>query len=78
MCRDVGVFLAGIGESTDPLTLLSQGDVAENVVSSVDDLSRRLSDTIGLDLDLKLVAPLAVGAVGLRQILVGGLGQVSG
>ncbi len=78
MVRDLGIFISTVEESTEEVPIVGQEDIGERFVSTVDDLDRRLSAAVGRNVDLKLIAPLAVGAVGLRQVIVEGLGQTSG
>jgi hypothetical protein len=75
MIRDVGLVVVRAGEAVEAPPDSSS---VQEVASAVGDLDRRLSAAIGRDVDLRLVAPLAIGALGVRQIVVEGLSQASG
>jgi copper chaperone CopZ len=80
---DVGLLLGGVLEAGgDELPDLggSESDgrghskTAASVVDTVSDLDRRLSQLTGRRVDLKLVFPVALGAIGLRSAIVNGIG----
>jgi copper chaperone CopZ len=81
--EDVGLLLGSVlGAGGDELPDLGdsgngeQGHstTAKSVVDTVNDLDRRLSELTGRRVDLKLLFPLALGAIGLRSAIVNGIG----
>jgi hypothetical protein len=81
ICGDIGLIVrdlaAGLGEEVPELgTNGAEGHstTARSIIDSVDDLDRRLSRLTGRRVDLRLLFPLTLGALGLRQVLRGGLG----
>jgi hypothetical protein len=79
MIYDLGVVVRNLEEATEGLGPLTESNGTEkNLIATVDDLDRRLSAATGKNIDLKMVLPLAVSSVGLRQLIVEGLGDTSG
>jgi len=79
MCRDVGVVVSGLAEAeVEPVGAVSAGDPLKEINRAIVDLDRRLSNVTGEKLDLRLLGPLLLGALGTRQLVVGGLGSISG
>jgi hypothetical protein len=78
MCYDVGVIVGGLvgGESDLPELVLNGS--GKDLVEAIDDLDRRLGAGSRWRVALELVVPLIVGAIGVRQLVVYGLGQASG
>jgi hypothetical protein len=80
MLRDCGVVaeetLAALGEEVPGDT----STTAVSLSSALDDLNRQLLTATGRKVDLRLLFPLSLGALGIRQVLVEGLGfsQVPG
>ncbi len=83
LLRDCGVIaeetLTALGEEVPELP----GDKSATAVSlgsALDDLNRQVLAATGRKVDLKLLFPLGLGALGLRQVLVEGFGfsQVPG
>lgn len=79
MFRDVGVVVQNIGE-LEEAPMPGQSDTSTQIIDAVDDFDRRLSRLTGHKLDLRLLFPAGLFALGLRQVLVEGLGltQVPG
>ncbi|GAC1323046.1 MAG: hypothetical protein NVSMB2_20580 [Chloroflexota bacterium] len=75
---DVGVILGDVAETVDGHSLPSEGPgrstTAVSVVDSISDLDRRLSDLTGRKIDMKLLFPISLGVLGIRQVLTRGWG----
>jgi len=75
---DVGVILHDLTETVGGEELPAGGPgrstAAISVVDSMSDLDRRLSELTGRKIDLKLLFPLSLGVLGLRQLRVRLLG----
>ncbi len=79
MVYDLGVVVRDVEEASEGLGPLTESNGTEkNLIATVDDLDRRLSAVTGKNIDLKVLLPLAVSSVGLRQLIVEGLGEMSG
>lgn len=82
MFRDVGVVVQSLGEleveEAGPIP--GQSATSVRVIDAVDDIDRRLSHLTGHKFDLRVLFPIGLFAIGLRQVFVEGLGvtQVPG
>ncbi|MHB1414581.1 MAG: HMA2 domain-containing protein [Chloroflexota bacterium] len=78
--EDAGVVVTKTVEDLVGLPSVGPSITARQVTGSLDDLDRRLSRLTGRRVDLKLLFPLSLAALGLRQTLTVGLGlsQVPG
>ncbi|GET38964.1 HMA2 domain-containing protein [Microseira wollei] len=65
MLRDLGVIFADIAGG--------RSEVASNITSAVYDLNRRVRKGTNGVVDLRILMPLALGALSIRQLLVKGL-----
>lgn len=82
MFRDVGVVVRGVmagtgaavPEVSGPAPGPGSSQTALTVVGAVTDLDRRISALTGRKVDLKLLFPLTLGVLGLRQVMFEGLG----
>lgn len=75
MLCDVGVIVRDVLRAGgNDLPSLGQSTTATGVITALDDLNQRLSRATGGKLDLKLLFPLTLGALGLCQVLAEGLG----
>ncbi len=78
--RDAGLLVSTVFEGGDELPDLGGGDdsghstTAAGVVGTMSDLDQRLSKLTGRKVDLKLLFPLALGAVGVSSALRNGIG----
>ena len=75
MLHDIGVILHDVmvgGGSVLPDT--NQCTVAIQISNAISDIDRRVFQLTGGKMDLKLIIPLAIGALGIRQILREGVG----
>ena len=75
MLHDVGVILRDVmvgGGGGLPDT--DQCTVATQISDAISDIDRRVFQLTGGKMDLKLIIPLAIGALGIRQILREGVG----
>jgi Heavy metal associated domain 2 len=80
MFRDVGVIVGSIA-GLEGVEELSPGTPASRrLIEAVDRLDRRLAHVTGHRVDLRLLFPASLFALGIRQVLVEGLGlsQVPG
>ncbi len=77
LLHDVGLVLHEFVEGED-LSVPSEGPghsrTANSILVALDDLDRRLSRATGQKLDLKMLFPLTLGAIGMRRLLQSGLG----
>lgn len=75
---DVGVILRDVVDDVGGEELPSGGPgrstSSVTLVDAVSDLDRRLSELTGRQIDLKLLFPLSLGVLGLRQVLTSGWG----
>lgn len=81
LLKDIGIV--AIGTASDLVIDLPEAGrsiTSINIISSVDNLDRRLSRLTGSRVDLKLLFPAGLFALGIRQVLAEGLGfaQVPG
>ncbi|HEX2987534.1 MAG TPA: hypothetical protein VHS06_05120 [Chloroflexota bacterium] len=73
--KDAGVIVRDILEAGGTeLPAVGKSTTATSITDSLNDLDRRLSSITGRRLDLKLLFPATLGALGLRQVLTQGLG----
>jgi hypothetical protein len=75
--HDIGVVvvrLTGEEDLGDELFEPGNSRSATSIMSAVDDLNRRISKTTGRKLDLKVLFPLGLGALGVGQFARNGLG----
>jgi len=79
--EDVGVLIGSVLEAGgDELPDVGGGEdsghstTAAGVVGTVSDLDRRLSELTGRKVDLKLLFPVALGAIGVRAAIANGIG----
>ena len=79
--RDVGVLIGSVLEAGgDELPDVGGGGdnghstTAAGLVGTVNDLDRRLSELTGRKVDLKLLFPVALGAIGVRAAIANGIG----
>ncbi|MBV9327239.1 MAG: hypothetical protein JO352_26110 [Chloroflexi bacterium] len=81
--QDVGMLIGSVFEGGDELPDIGGGGggdesghstVAAGLVGTVSDLDRRLSELTGRKVDLKLVFPVALGAIGVRSAITNGFG----
>jgi hypothetical protein len=78
--HDIGVVVAGLtaeedlGDLGETLSESGSSHTANSIMSAVDDLDRRLSTATAQRLDLKVLFPLGLGALGVRQLVRSGLG----
>jgi Heavy metal associated domain 2 len=70
---DVGVIVRDLADLPE-LPDGGPSSTAGGLIDAVADLDKRLSDLTGRRFDLKLLFPLALGAIGLRQTLAQGHG----
>jgi len=79
MCRDIGIVLHGVAEaeSESPLEM-NQSSAIKSIDTAVVDLDRRVSRVTGQTVNMRMVAPLALGTLGVRHLIVDGLGSISG
>lgn len=79
MCRDIGVVVSSIAEvEEEPVDVLKTGHVSEGISGAFRDLDRRLPQISRTGINLRWVGPLVLGGLGVRQFMVGGLGNPSG
>lgn len=79
MCRDMGVVVSGVaGAESDALTELNPSSTVKSIDNALVDLDQRVSLVTGRNVDLRVVAPLGLGALGVRHLIVDGLGSISG
>jgi hypothetical protein len=73
--KDTGVIayktVSVFGEKLPPAT---PSTTSMSIMSAMDDIDRRISKITGANIDLKLLFPLVLGAAGVRQLFVYGLG----
>ena len=75
MLRDVGVIAERTAEALgEPGPHMGPSTTAEGIQAALNDLDVRISQVSGRRVDLKLLFPLGLGALGFRQLLVAGLG----
>jgi Heavy metal associated domain 2 len=75
LLRDSGVVIGALYEEPDIEAIFrGRAPASEHVVDAVGDLDRRLLRLTGHKLDLRLLFPASLFALGLRQALVQGLG----
>ncbi len=73
--RDAGVIVQDILEACESgLPAAGKSTTATTITEALSDLDKRLSMVTGRRVDLKLIFPATLGALGLRQILTQGLG----
>jgi copper chaperone CopZ len=79
--EDVGILIGSVleagGEEVPEIgdgAEQAHSSTAASVVGTMNDLDQRLSELTGRRVDLKLLFPLALGAIGLRSAIVNGLG----
>ena len=80
--EDVGILIGSVleagGEEIPDIggggAEQAHSSTAAGVVGTMNDLDQRLSELTGRRVDLKLLFPLALGAIGLRSAIVNGLG----
>jgi hypothetical protein len=79
MCRDIGVvvgeLIPAVGELA-PVAELVGSDAG--LPEALDDVDRRLGRDFPRQTGLRLLVPLILGSLGVRQLIVDGLGQLSG
>ena len=79
MCRDVGVVVSNLAEAgAEPASAVSAAGNLKEMNRAFGDLNRRVAKVTGENLDFRLLGPLVLGALGTRELVVGGLGSVSG
>jgi hypothetical protein len=79
LCHDVGVVVSNVLEAEEePLTEVIKGRATDGIIGAFNDLDRRLSRIIGQEVDLRMLVPLLLGALGVHQLAVNGLGSASG
>lgn len=77
MLHDIGVIMHDVmigGGCGDGLPDTGQCQASTQITDAISDLDRRVFQLTGGKMDLKLIIPLAMGALGIRQILREGLG----
>ncbi|HLH22094.1 MAG TPA: heavy metal-associated domain-containing protein [Chloroflexota bacterium] len=81
LLHDVGVVAHSIFSdeeidlsSADQTGAAGHSETAQSIIGALDRLDRRLSTLTGQKLDLKVLFPLGLGALGVRQLAVGGWG----
>jgi len=73
--RDVGVIVHDVFKAVgEEVPDVGPSKTAMTVAGALDDLDRRISKATGHRVDLKLLFPLSLGALGIRQLLVEGIG----
>ncbi|MBV9581259.1 MAG: hypothetical protein JO057_21980 [Chloroflexi bacterium] len=84
--EDVGLLLGSIleaggeeipdleGSESESGSGSSHSTTAAGVVDTVNDLDRRLSELTGRKVDLRLLFPVALGAIGVRAAITNGIG----
>jgi hypothetical protein len=73
--RDCGVVVGAVTESVDVGDILTgRTPASQQILDAVDDLDRRLFQITGQKMDLRLLFPATLFALGLRQALVEGFG----
>ncbi len=79
--KDAGVIVRQVAEAGgNELPEVGRSKTSTSIMGALNDMDRRISYLTGQRVDLKLLFPLAMGALGLRQTLSQGLGlsQVPG
>jgi len=74
MFRDAGVIVESIAGLEGAEELSAPTPASQRVIEAVDRLDRRLARLTGYRVDLRLLFPAGLFAIGLRQALVEGLG----
>jgi hypothetical protein len=79
--EDVGLLIGSVLEAGgDELPDLGgeggHSTTTAGIVATMGDLDRRLSELTGRTVDLKLLFPVALGAIGIRAAIVNGIGFV--
>ena len=75
MLRDAGLIVHQMEEEAEiGLPEVGQSTTSTSIIAALSDLDRRLSLLTGRRVDLKLLFPLGMGALGLRQAFTRGLG----
>lgn len=82
LIEDVGVLVSGIGEgggekkfeTLDPTEPAGHSTTAQGIVGALDDLDRKLSAATGRKVDLKMLFPLGLAALAVRQLMRQGWG----
>ena len=73
--KDAGVIAyktaSALGEDLPPAPPSS---TSKSITSAFDDIDRRISNLTGTNIDLKLLFPFTLAALGLRQLFMYGLG----
>ncbi len=81
LLKDIGIVAVGTAAGLGiELPEAGRSSTSVDIISAVDNLDRRLSHVTGQKIDLKLLFPGALFALGVRQVLTQGLGlsQVPG
>jgi hypothetical protein len=79
MCRDIGVIVSGVAEAeSEAIPEMNPRTTGHSIDVALGDLDRRMSRAAGRTVNLRVVAPMALGALGIRHLVVDGLGSVSG
>ena len=75
MLLDLGVVVTGVlgGGYPGPLPEAGKSTTASGLVAALEDMDRRLSQATGRTIDLKLLVPASLGAIGLVQLMRNGL-----
>jgi len=75
LLHDAGLIVLGVtGAAGDGLATSGNSTTSESLIDALDDLDRHLSTWTGGKLDLKLLCPLTLGAIGVWKWLHQGLG----
>jgi copper chaperone CopZ len=75
---DVGVVAAAVSGESGDISASGHSSTAGALLAAVDDVDRRLSQATGRRIDLRLLVPVGLGALGIRlAMLQGGLGFTS-
>lgn len=73
MFEDVGIVIGTVEAGADVLPV-GTSRASKKIMSAFDDFDRRLAHLTGHRIDLKLLFPLSMGVLGIRQLIVEGLG----
>lgn len=73
MFEDLGMVIGTVESGADDQPSGSS-KASRSILDAFDDLDRRLSRLTGHQVDLKLLFPVSMGVIGIRQLVVNGIG----